>query len=175
MVRYLAAIAFLTISCAGRAADNPLLLLQDPTLSESYIVFEYGGELWEVPRSGGEAHVLASGLDLLDGPIFSPDGERVAFTGTYDSNPQLMDGGTVTAPHTAVEALDGTFPVENHGIAPDVMIWQDPALVRQGHDPQLEPTVSIALEQLREHPPARYERAPWRNYHPHLPPLPGSN
>ncbi len=87
--------------------------------------------------------------------------------------PQLMDGGTVTAPRGAVEGLDGTFPVENQGIAPDVAVWQDPALVRQGHDPQLERAVAIALEQLREHPPAHYERPPWRDYHPHLPPLPG--
>jgi tricorn protease len=86
--------------------------------------------------------------------------------------PQLMDGGSVTAPRTAVEGLDGTFPVENAGIAPDVTVWQDPALIRQGHDPQLERAVAIALEQLREHPPVRYERPPWRNYHPQLPPLP---
>ncbi len=86
--------------------------------------------------------------------------------------PQLMDGGTVTAPRFGVEGLNGTFPVENHGIAPDVTVWQDPAQVRKGHDPQLERAVAIALEQLREHPPAHYERPPWRNYHPHLPPLP---
>ncbi len=89
--------------------------------------------------------------------------------------PQLMDGGTVTAPRTAVEGLDGTFPVENHGIAPDVTVWQDPALIRQGHDPQLERAVAIALEQLQEHPPAHYERPPWRDYHPHLPPLPNGD
>jgi tricorn protease len=89
--------------------------------------------------------------------------------------PELMDGGSVTAPRTAVEALNGTFPVENYGVEPDVTVWQDPALVREGHDPQLERAVSIALEQLREHPPVRYEPAPWRDYHPHLPPLPGGN
>ncbi len=86
--------------------------------------------------------------------------------------PQLMDGGTVTAPRTAIEGLNGTFPVENYGIAPDVTVWQDPAQVRQGRDPQLERAVAIALEQLRRHPPAHYERPPWRNYHPHLPSLP---
>jgi tricorn protease len=86
--------------------------------------------------------------------------------------PQLMDGGTVTAPRFGVEGLDGTFPVENHGIAPDVTVWQDPAQERAGHDPQLERAVAIALEQLREHPSAHYERPPWRNYHPRLPTLP---
>ncbi len=86
--------------------------------------------------------------------------------------PKLMDGGTVTAPHFGVEGLHGTFPVENHGIAPDVTVWQNPELVRTGHDPQLERAVAIALRQLKENPPPHYTRPPWRNYHPQLPPLP---
>ncbi|MGH8161976.1 MAG: S41 family peptidase [Gammaproteobacteria bacterium] len=86
--------------------------------------------------------------------------------------PQLMDGGGVTAPRVAVEGLHGTFPVENHGIAPDVTVWQNPELVRQGQDPQLEAAVKIALKQLKANPPPTYKRPPWRNYHPQLPPLP---
>ncbi len=86
--------------------------------------------------------------------------------------PSLMDGGTVTAPRIAVEGLNGTFPVENHGISPDVAVWQNPQLVRDGHDPQLEAAVKIALKELKEHPLPRYETPPYRNYHPQLPPLP---
>ena len=55
-------------------------------MSKTQIVFEYGGQIWEVPRAGGKAHVLASGMDLLTMPKFSPDGSMVVFTGTYDSN-----------------------------------------------------------------------------------------
>jgi tricorn protease len=88
--------------------------------------------------------------------------------------PQLMDGGGITAPRIAVEGLDGTFPVENHGVSPDVTVWQDPELVRQGHDPQLERAVEIAMAELKEHPLPQYQRPPWRNYHPKLPPLPQS-
>ncbi|MGH8280370.1 MAG: S41 family peptidase, partial [Gammaproteobacteria bacterium] len=73
-------------SAAGQAAGDPLLLLREPTMSKTQIVFEYGGELWEMPRAGGQAHVLASGMDLEAGPIFSPDGSMVAFSGTYDHN-----------------------------------------------------------------------------------------
>jgi tricorn protease len=90
------------------------------------------------------------------------------------SYPPLMDGGQILAPNTAIEGLDGTFPVENHGVDPDVTVWQDPQLIREGHDPQLERAVAIALEQLKAHPPAQYRRAPWPNYHPRLPPLPPS-
>ncbi len=86
--------------------------------------------------------------------------------------PALMDGGMVTAPRIAVEGLNGTFPVENHGISPDVTVWQNPQLVREGHDPQLEAAVKIALKELDEHPLPKYEIPPYRNYHPQLPPLP---
>ncbi|MDE2054494.1 MAG: hypothetical protein KGI62_07405, partial [Xanthomonadaceae bacterium] len=78
----------------------------------------------------------------------------------------------VTSPRIAVEGLDGTFPVENHGVSPDVEVWQDPKLVREGRDPQLERGVAIALQQLQTNPPPTYQRPPWRDYHPHLPPLP---
>lgn len=86
--------------------------------------------------------------------------------------PELMDGGTVTAPNTAVEGIDGRFPVENHGVAPDVEVWQDPAQMRAGHDPQLEKAVSIALDKLKKNPPKQYQPAPSIDYQPKLPPLP---
>ncbi len=86
--------------------------------------------------------------------------------------PRLMDGGGITAPRVAVEGLDGHFPVENHGVAPDVTVWQNPKLVREGQDPQLERAVQIALQQLAAHPQPHYAHAPWRDYHPQLPPLP---
>ena len=89
--------------------------------------------------------------------------------------PSLMDGGGVTSPRIAVEGLDGTFPVENHGVSPDVEVWQDPKLVREGRDPQLERGVAIALQQLKANPPPTYQRPPWRDYHPHLPPLPDAD
>ncbi|MGH8293258.1 MAG: hypothetical protein ACRESA_07275 [Gammaproteobacteria bacterium] len=51
-------------------------------------------------------------------------------------------------------------------------VWQNPQLVRAGHDPQLERAVEIALQQLKANPPKQYLRPPWRNYHPVVPPLP---
>jgi tricorn protease len=54
--------------------------------------------------------------------------------------------------------------VENHGIAPDVEVEQDPALVRQGHDPQLERAVELALAALAKDPPKRLVRPPYPNY-----------
>jgi len=67
--------------------------------------------------------------------------------------PQLMDGGIITAPRVALfNPTTGQFDVENIGVSPDIEVDLDPALWRQGHDPQLEKAVSVALEDLKEHP-----------------------
>lgn len=80
--------------------------------------------------------------------------------------PALLDGGRVTAPRWAFYGLGGEWEVENHGITPDVEIDQDPKLVREGHDPQLERAVSVALELLKKNPPATYKRPSYPDYHP---------
>jgi tricorn protease len=66
-------------------AGGPLLL-QKPTLSRTSIAFAYAGDLWLVPREGGEAHLLTSGAGAKSDPMFSPDGTWIAFTGDYDGN-----------------------------------------------------------------------------------------
>ena len=86
--------------------------------------------------------------------------------------PVLMDGGTVTAPRWAISGLHGHWDVEDHGIAPDVTVWQNPALMRNGADPQLEAAVKIAMRQLAAHPLPTYKAPPYPNHHPVLPPIP---
>jgi tricorn protease len=60
--------------------------------------------------------------------------------------------------------------VEDHGIAPDIEVFQDPKAVRDGHDPQLEAAVRKAMEMLRAHPAPTYRPPPYTNHHPVLPP-----
>ncbi len=79
--------------------------------------------------------------------------------------PELIDGGFVTAPNLAFYNLAKEWDVENHGVPPDIEVDYDPALVRQGHDPQLERAVEVALQELKEHPLPKYERPPFPNYH----------
>jgi tricorn protease len=79
--------------------------------------------------------------------------------------PELMDGGHVTAPREAIEGLHGHFPVEDHGISPTVRVWENPALVRKGIDPQLVEAVHLALQYLKRHPLPHYHREKYRNYH----------
>jgi tricorn protease len=84
--------------------------------------------------------------------------------------PQLIDGGSVTAPRIAIGGLHGQWEVENHGIPPDIEVFEDPKLVREGHDPQLEAGVKRAMELLREHPLPTYTHPPFPDHHPVLPP-----
>ncbi len=74
----------LVVYAAG-AADSPLLL-QQPTLSRTQVVFAFAGDLWTVSREGGEARQLTTGIGIERDPVFSPDGTLVAFTGEYDGN-----------------------------------------------------------------------------------------
>ena len=67
------------------AQDTPLLM-RTPTLNKTHIVFSYAGDLWEVRRDGGEASRLTTGVGREASPLFSPDGQWIAFTGEYDSN-----------------------------------------------------------------------------------------
>jgi tricorn protease len=79
--------------------------------------------------------------------------------------PVLMDGGHITAPSFAFFSPAGQWDVENHGVDPDYPVEQDPKLVSQGHDPQLEKAVELALAELAKHPPVKVEKPAYPNYH----------
>jgi tricorn protease len=67
-------------------SSNPYALLRKPTVSKTQIAFSYGGDLWIVDRSGGEARRLTTDVGIEIDPVFSPDGSMIAFTGEYDGN-----------------------------------------------------------------------------------------
>jgi tricorn protease len=71
--------------------------------------------------------------------------------------PPLLDGGFVSAPGWAWwEPNDkggGEWVVENHGVDPDYPVEQRPDLVIEGHDPQLEKAIELALDGLKKMPP----------------------
>src|SRR5262247_4493721 len=76
------------ISTGGLAQEKPLLMRQ-PAMSRTQIVFSYAGDLWIAPRGGGEASRLTTGVGNETSPQFSPDGTTVAFMGEYDGNVDL--------------------------------------------------------------------------------------
>ncbi|HZU21893.1 MAG TPA: PDZ domain-containing protein, partial [Terriglobales bacterium] len=79
--------------------------------------------------------------------------------------PELMDGGSVTAPHFAFYNTKGEWDVENHGVPPDVEVEMSPKAWRQGHDLQLEKAVELVLDQLKKTPVKTAERPAYPNYH----------
>ncbi|MEK6481980.1 PDZ domain-containing protein [Catalinimonas sp. 4WD22] len=66
--------------------------------------------------------------------------------------PNLIDNGRITAPRGGFYNVEGEWDVENEGVAPDIEVEQDAKLVIEGHDPQLEKAVEVALEMLEENP-----------------------
>ncbi|CAN5428123.1 S41 family peptidase [soil metagenome] len=79
--------------------------------------------------------------------------------------PTLMDGGRITAPNGAVYGLSGEWEVENVGVAPDIEVEYDPAMWRQGRDPQLEKAIEWLLSELQKNPPKEYKRPDYPDYH----------
>jgi tricorn protease len=79
--------------------------------------------------------------------------------------PTLLDGGRVTAPRYAIYGLSGDWEVENHGIAPDVVIEDTPKDFMAGHDTQLETGVQLVLDELKAHPVPNIPIPAYPNYH----------
>lgn len=74
-------------SPALRAQTPPeTLLLRQPTLSKTHIAFTYGGDLWIANRDGSQPRRLTIAPGTETGPLFSPDGQTIAFTANYDGN-----------------------------------------------------------------------------------------
>ncbi len=71
--------------------------------------------------------------------------------GIYDY-PNLMDGGSVTAPRVAFFNPESQWEVENHGTGPDIEVDWLPSEVRTKGDPQLLKAIEVVMQQLKEHP-----------------------
>ena len=79
--------------------------------------------------------------------------------------PTLMDGGMVTAPSSGVwDPSESQWIAENKGITPDIEVENDPEVVRQGHDPQLEKAIQVVLAELDKDPPKKLVRPKFPKY-----------
>ncbi|MFT4832989.1 MAG: tricorn protease [Psychroserpens sp.] len=135
---------------------------------------------WTTPMAGiwGPKVMLinersGSGGDLLPymfhakqiGPLV---GTRTwgGLVGTWDT-PRFIDGGRMVAPRGGFYDVNGEWAVEGVGISPDIEVVQDPKLVLEGHDPQLERGVEEAMKLLKNNefqlkpepaPPVKWKR-----------------
>ena len=84
-MNYRFALYFL-IATAAFSAPRPYLT--EPALSpdRKEIAFVSGGDIWTVPASGGEAHLLISHPATESKPLYSPDGTKLAFVSTRTGN-----------------------------------------------------------------------------------------
>jgi tricorn protease len=100
-------------------------------------------------RAGSGGDLLPYMFKAADlGPLI---GTRTwgGLVGTWDT-PRFIDGGRMVAPRGGFFDVDGKWAVEGKGIAPDIEVIQEPKLVLQGHDPQLEKAVEEAMRLLKD-------------------------
>lgn len=75
-------------------------LMQYMDVSETDIVFVYGGDIWLVPKEGGTAVQITRSQGVESWPKFSPDGREIAYTASYNGNEDIyvipVDGGVPT-------------------------------------------------------------------------------
>src|ERR1051325_11913933 len=74
------------LGCSGAAWGQGTRLLRHPAVSRDLVAFEYAGDLWSVPRAGGQARRITSTPGVEGDPYFSPDGSQIAFTATMGGN-----------------------------------------------------------------------------------------
>jgi len=145
------------LSAASNRVGDPLLQPQGIFGPKVMLINERAG-------SGGDAmpwYFKRAGVGKLVGT--RTWGGLVGANGA----PPLMDGGFVAAPSSGIyNPITGEWEVENIGVAPDIEVAQDPALVRNGHDPQLEKAVEVVLEELKKNPPPKLRRPAFPNHYP---------
>jgi tricorn protease len=87
------AAAVITGAMAGSAlaAETSKPSLAEPSLSPdgSKIAFVSGGDIWEAPAQGGEAHLLVTDPATESRPLYSPDGSQLAFQSTRNGSANI--------------------------------------------------------------------------------------
>ena len=94
----------LIASLAGAAIADVAVaetkMLGDPAVHDGKIAFVYAGDLYTANLDGTDPHRLTTNVADESGPVFSPDGSRIAFTANYQGNTDVFsiasDGGQPT-------------------------------------------------------------------------------
>ncbi|MFG0252789.1 MAG: PDZ domain-containing protein [Phycisphaerales bacterium JB038] len=66
-------------------------------------------------------------------------------------NPMPIDRAFMSVPRFGHYDLDGTWGIEGHGVDPDIEVIDDPALMVDGGDPQLDKAIQVVLDAIEEY------------------------
>jgi len=116
----------------------------------------------ELAGSGGD-HLAYAFRKAGIGPLV---GKRTAggLVGACAPPDDLLDGSIMLVSTCAFYTTDGAWSIENHGVPPDIEVENDPKAVRKGRDPQLEKSVEVVLELLKQNPQPAPQLPPFPNY-----------
>ncbi len=157
----------------GQLADRFLELLQRPVVYNLH--WRHGRDhAYPIKTNTGPMGMLINGWagsggdglpwafqELEAGPIV---GERTLgiLVGPATGH-MLIDGGGITVPGARLYDNDGHWFWEGEGVSPDFEVWDDPNILVQGRDPQIERVVSEVLKLLKTHPPKRTPAPPFED------------
>lgn len=147
----------------GQLADRFLELMKRPVVYNLY--WRHGKHhQWPLKANTGPMGMLINGWagsggdalpwafqELEAGPIV---GERTLgiLVGPATGH-SLIDGGGITVPGARLYDNDGHWFWEGEGVKPDFKVWDDPNLLVQGRDPQMEKVVTEVMKLVKENPP----------------------
>jgi tricorn protease len=118
-LRLLAALLATLLLVSGARAEpdvHDTRMLSQAAVSGKHIAFVYGDDLWIANHDGSSVRRLTSDIGLESNPVFSPDGQTIAFSAQYDGNTDVftvsVEGG---APkrltwHPGVDIVRGFTP-----------------------------------------------------------------
>lgn len=147
----------------GQLADRFLELITKPVVYNLH--WRHGRDhTWPVKTNTGPLGMLINGWagsggdglpwafqELEAGPIV---GERTLgiLVGPATGH-RLIDGGGITVPGARLYDNDGHWFWEGEGVSPDIEVWDDPNILVQGRDPQIERVVQEVLKNLKTQSP----------------------
>ncbi|HEX5793007.1 MAG TPA: peptidase S41, partial [Rheinheimera sp.] len=112
--RYLA--LFCALASGSAFASDGTRLLRQPDISAEHLTFVYGGDIWLSDKNGQQPRQLTSHPASEFAPHFSPDGNWIAFSASYDNNTDVYlmptTGGAATRLtfHPGVDTVNGWSP-----------------------------------------------------------------
>ena len=75
----------------GANAQINAKLMRYMDVSDTHITFVYGGDIWIVSKDGGMAHQLTNSPGHESYPRFSPNGNEIGFSASYNGNQDVYD------------------------------------------------------------------------------------